>query len=70
MNPPRRGIGADLAAWLERSPAQWVLYSSCNAATLARDLTHMPSLRPTRVRLLDMFPQTTHFEVLTLLERR
>lgn len=70
VNPPRRGIGADLAAWLERSPAQWVLYSSCNAATLARDLTHMPSLRPTRVRLLDMFPQTTHFEVLTLLERR
>ena len=70
VNPPRRGIGPDLAAWLEASSARWVLYSSCNAVTLARDLDHMPSLRPTRVRLLDMFPQTTHYEVVTLLERR
>jgi 23S rRNA (uracil747-C5)-methyltransferase len=69
VNPPRRGIGPDLASWLESSPARWVLYSSCNAVTLARDLEHMPSLRPTRARLLDMFPQTRHYEVLTLLER-
>ncbi len=69
VNPPRRGIGPELAEWLERSSAEWVLYSSCNAVTLARDLEHMPSLRPTRVRLLDMFPQTRHYEVLTLLRR-
>ena len=70
VNPPRRGIGPELADWLERSAARWVLYSSCNAVTLARDLAHMPSLRPARARLLDMFPQTTHYEVITLLERR
>jgi 23S rRNA (uracil747-C5)-methyltransferase len=29
----------------------------------------MPSLRPTRARLLDMFPHTDHYEVLVLLER-
>lgn len=29
----------------------------------------MPSLRPVRARLLDMFPQTSHYEVLVLLER-
>ncbi|MWB98044.1 23S rRNA (uracil(747)-C(5))-methyltransferase RlmC [Agromyces seonyuensis] len=70
VNPPRRGIGAELAAWLEASDASHVLYSSCNAASLARDLAAMPSLRPVKARVFDMFPQTTHFEVMVLLERR
>ncbi|RXZ46988.1 23S rRNA (uracil(747)-C(5))-methyltransferase RlmC [Agromyces binzhouensis] len=69
VNPPRRGIGAELAGWLERSDAAHVLYSSCNAASLARDLAAMPSLRPVKARVFDMFPQTTHFEVMVLLER-
>ena len=30
----------------------------------------MPSLSPTRGRLLDMFPNTAHYEVVVLLERR
>ncbi|MCL1869892.1 MAG: 23S rRNA (uracil(747)-C(5))-methyltransferase RlmC [Promicromonosporaceae bacterium] len=69
VNPPRRGIGPALADRLEASSARWVLYSSCNAVTLAKDLARMPSLRAQRVRLLDMFPQTSHYEVLTLLAR-
>lgn len=69
VNPPRRGIGPDLAAWLETSGVPHVLYSSCNAVTLARDLVAMPSYRPVRARLLDMFPQTAHFEVVTVLAR-
>jgi len=69
VNPPRRGIGAQLAACLEASSATHVVYSSCNAESLARDLAAMPSLLPVRGQLLDMFPQTTHYEVLTLLER-
>jgi 23S rRNA (uracil747-C5)-methyltransferase len=69
VNPPRRGIGPELSGWLEGSGVGHVLYSSCNAQTLARDLAAMPSLRPVRGRLLDMFPNTTHYEVLTLLER-
>jgi 23S rRNA (uracil747-C5)-methyltransferase len=69
VNPPRRGIGPELAGWLETSGATHVLYSSCNAVTLADDLARMPSLRPRRARLLDMFPQTGHYEVLVLLER-
>ena len=69
VNPPRRGLGAELAGWLESSAVRAVLYSSCNPASLARDLTAMPSLRPRRARLLDMFPQTTHAEVLVLLTR-
>ena len=69
VNPPRRGIGADLAGWLEASGVQHVVYSSCNAESLARDLAQMPSLRPVEARVLDMFPHTTHYEVLVLLSR-
>lgn len=69
VNPPRRGIGPELSGWLDRSGAGHVLYSSCNADSLARDLAAMPSLTPTRGRLLDMFPNTDHYEVLVLLER-
>lgn len=70
VNPPRRGIGVDLATWLERSSTPSVVYSSCNASSLARDLAAMPSLRPVQARLLDMFPQTDHYEVAVLLERK
>ena len=69
VNPPRRGIGAELAGWLDGHGARRVLYSSCNPETLARDLAAMPGLRPTRARLFDMFPHTDHAEVLMLLER-
>ncbi|MFB9643573.1 23S rRNA (uracil(747)-C(5))-methyltransferase RlmC [Agromyces lapidis] len=70
VNPPRRGIGAELSGWLEASAVSHVLYSSCNAASLAKDLAAMPSLRAVKARVFDMFPQTTHFEVMVLLERR
>lgn len=69
VNPPRRGLGAPLAGWLEDSDVPHVLYSSCDAASLARDLAAMPSLRPRRAQVLDMFPQTGHYEVLVLLSR-
>ena len=69
VNPPRRGIGPDLAAWLETSGVRRVVYSSCRAQSLVKDLAAMPSLRPTHARVLDMFPQTTHYEVMVLLER-
>jgi 23S rRNA (uracil747-C5)-methyltransferase len=69
VNPPRRGIGAELSGWLEASSVRHVVYSSCNASSLARDLAAMPSLRPRVARVLDMFPQTTHYEVIVLLER-
>ncbi len=69
VNPPRRGIGPELARWLESSGVSHVVYSSCNAESLARDLALMPSLRPLEARVLDMFPHTTHYEVLVLLTR-
>jgi 23S rRNA (uracil747-C5)-methyltransferase len=70
VNPPRRGIGPELAAWLDASPATEVLYSSCNVGSLARDLADMPSLQPVTGRVFDMFPQTPHTEVMVRLQRR
>lgn len=69
VNPPRRGIGSVLADRLESSRVQHVLYSSCNVDSLARDIGRMPSLVPVKARVFDMFPQTPHLEVLTLLRR-
>lgn len=69
VNPPRRGLGPELCATLEASRVGTVVYSSCNAVSLARDLAAMPSLRARRIRVFDMFPQTEHYEVMVLLER-
>ncbi len=67
VNPPRRGLGDPLAESLERSAAPYVLYSSCNPATLAADLAVLRSYTPVRAQVFDMFPQTAHQEVLVLL---
>ncbi len=69
VNPPRRGIGDALCDFLAASPARWVLYSSCNPETLARDIRRMRVFTPRKARLFDLFPHTGHCEVLVLLER-
>ncbi|WP_392542132.1 methyltransferase domain-containing protein [Oryzobacter telluris] len=69
VNPPRRGIGPELAAWLEVSSASHLVYSSCHLGSLERDLTALPSWRAVEARPFDMFPQTTHLETAVLLER-
>jgi len=70
VNPPRRGIGPVLADWLDGSDAAHVLYSSCEVTSLRADLDRMPTWRPVRAQVLDMFPHTRHQELLVLLERR
>lgn len=70
VNPPRRGLGARLAERLEAGPVEHLVYSSCNARSLAADLSRMPSWQVERARLFDMFPQTDHHEVAVLLRRR
>lgn len=70
VNPPRRGIGRELCAWLSATAPRWILYSSCQAATLMRDLAELFDYQVRRVRLFDMFPHTAHYETLVLLERR
>lgn len=70
VNPPRRGIGPDLCRWLEASPVREIVYSSCNVDSLAKDLAALPSFRATEARVFDMFPQTTHLEVMVRLASR
>lgn len=69
VNPPRRGLGEQLCNDLQRSAARWLIYSSCNAQSLAQDLARLPNFAPREIRLLDMFPHTRHYEVVTLLAR-
>lgn len=70
VNPPRRGLGQAMARWIQHSGIPDVVYSSCNPATLARDLETMDGYRITAARLLDMFPHTRHAEVVVRLRRQ
>ena len=69
VNPPRRGLGEQLCKWLERSEPSRIIYSSCNATSLARDLKYLPQYRAKKVQLFDMFPHTEHYETLVELVR-
>ena len=69
VNPPRRGIGRTLCDYLSRMAPPYIIYSSCNAQSMANDIACLPDYRLERVQLFDMFPHTAHYEVLTLLVR-
>ena len=64
VNPPRGGLDARVTEALqqvERAPSA-VLYTSCDPATLGRDLARLSRFRLASVRAYDMFPQTAHVE--------
>lgn len=69
VDPPRRGLSAQLIDAIKRWRVPHVIYVSCAPDTLARDLKLMAGVyRVARCRLYDMFPCTAHFETLTLLD--
>ncbi|KKO47927.1 23S rRNA methyltransferase, partial [Arsukibacterium sp. MJ3] len=68
VNPPRRGLGAALCQDVQRLAPAWLLYSSCNAKSLAEDLQHLTDYTLLKVQLFDMFAHSSHYEVLTLLQ--
>ncbi|WP_227135789.1 23S rRNA (uracil(747)-C(5))-methyltransferase RlmC [Kosakonia radicincitans] len=70
VNPPRRGIGAELCDYLSCMAPPFIVYSSCNAQSMAKDIRQLPGYRIERVQLFDMFPHTAHYEVLTLLVKQ
>ena len=68
-NPPRIGMDARVGAGLERSAPERIVYVSCDPATLARDLTRLPSYRLVAATAFDLFPQTAHVETVAVLDR-
>jgi 23S rRNA (uracil1939-C5)-methyltransferase len=69
LDPPRAGLRAEIANGLADLGAARIVYVSCDAATLARDLKVLCSrgYRLERVRGFDLFPQTPHVEALAVL---
>lgn len=69
-DPPRAGLGNAATAELLRVKAPNVTLVSCDPSTLARDVKKLlPEYRIRRLTMIDLFPQTYHFEVVVHLER-
>jgi 23S rRNA (uracil1939-C5)-methyltransferase len=70
LDPPRKGLSAELISMILENRPERLLYLSCNPASFARDTALLKeAYHLERVALLDFFPQTAHVEVLGLLTR-
>lgn len=68
-NPPRRGLDEMARQFIRRQLPQLMLYSSCNPETLRRDIDLLNAgFRLRELHPFDMFPLTSHLEVLAVLE--
>jgi 23S rRNA (uracil1939-C5)-methyltransferase len=72
VNPPRAGVLPSVIDNICLASPKRIVYISCNAETLARDLVHFNrcGYRIKTVQPVDMFPQTPHVEVVVKLEPR
>lgn len=66
VDPPRRGLDADVARAIAASGCDQLLYVSCDPDSLARDarLLAAGGLAPVRLTPYDLFPFTEHVETL------
>lgn len=70
VDPPRAGLTGAVTASLARLGPAHVLYVSCAADTLARDLGLLAdAYQVVRVQMVDLFPRTPYFETAVLLTR-
>jgi 23S rRNA (uracil1939-C5)-methyltransferase len=68
-DPPRDGMHKDVVEVLFNLRAKRIVYVSCNSATQARDLELLKvAYHITKLRPVDMFPQTHHVENVVCLE--
>lgn len=70
-DPPRAGLGKDATNEILRLLPPQLTYVSCDAATLARDVRKLlVSYEIERLTMVDLFPQTYHFESIVHLRRK
>lgn len=70
VDPPRKGLDLNLINYLKGSNIKKIVYVSCNTSTLAKNLNHLKKeYRVEYVTPVDMFPQTSHVECVTLMSR-
>ncbi len=71
LDPPRAGLSQKMVRRVIECEAAKIVYVSCNPTTLAPNAAQLveAGYRLTRVRPVDMFPQTPHIECVALFER-
>ncbi len=71
IDPPRAGLSQKIVRRVLECEARKIVYVSCNPTTLAPNAAQLveAGYRLTRVRPVDMFPQTPHIECVALFER-
>ncbi len=72
VDPPRDGIHPKALARLSRSGAKRIVYISCKASSLARDLPmlELGGYRAEKMALADLFPGTDNIECVMMLSGR
>ena len=71
LDPPRAGLHPDSAQALTRLGAPRMVYVSCNASTMARDLGRLAqAYHVEQVTPVDLFPHTPHIECVAELRAR
>lgn len=72
VDPPRKGCDEKLLQTILKYKPERVVYVSCNPGTLARDLRILEDggYETQEVQPVDMFPQSSHVETVTLLQRQ
>lgn len=71
LDPPRGGISEKLARELSQRAVPTILYISCDAGTLSRDVLRLAdTYTPVACRPYDLFPYTPHIENLLVLKAR
>ena len=72
VDPPRKGLAADVVDTIAAMGPERVVYVSCDPATLGRDVGRFAALGYTAVaaEAVDLFPRTAHVETVCLLALR